>query len=57
MEKPKRGGNREGSGRPPVPYKTKSLQFKVREELAEDLKKDIKILIHQKTKEYLNPPK
>lgn len=48
MKQEKRGGKREGSGRPPVTYKTKLLQFRVPEDLANELKIEIRMLIKAK---------
>jgi hypothetical protein len=49
MEKPTKGGKREGSGRPPVTYETKLIQFRVPAELAEEIKRECRIIIKSKT--------
>jgi hypothetical protein len=45
--------NLKKAGRPPTPYDSKYLQFKVPTELAPELKREIRIIIKPIIKEYL----
>ena len=45
-----RGGKRTGAGRKPAPYQTKTISFRVRVDLADDLRNSIKQFIKQYTK-------
>lgn len=42
-----KGGKRNGSGRKPAPYKTKTISIRVREEWAEEVKQAAKDKIKQ----------
>ena len=49
-KKETRGGKRIGAGRKPAPYQTKTISFRVRVDLADDLKNSIKQFIKQYNK-------
>ena len=49
-KKETRGGKRTGAGRKPAPYQTKTISFRVRVDLADDLRNSIKQFIKQYTK-------
>ena len=42
-----KGGKRKGAGRKPAPYQTKTISFRVRVDLADDLRNSIKQFIKQ----------
>lgn len=42
-----KGGKRTGAGRKPAPYQTKTISFRVRVDLADDLRNSIKQFIKQ----------
>jgi hypothetical protein len=44
-----KGGKRNGAGRKPAPYKTKTISIRVREEWAEEVKQAAKDKIRQLT--------
>ncbi len=44
-----KGGKRNGAGRKPAPYKTKTISIRVREEWAEEVKQAAKNKIRQLT--------
>lgn len=52
MKNPKenRGGNRPNAGRKKSPYKTKTISFRVRVEIAAEIKKIVKDIIQEKLK-------
>ena len=45
--KPTKGGKRKGAGRKPALFKTKTISFRVRVDLADELKNSIKQFIKQ----------
>jgi hypothetical protein len=48
----KRGGKRNGAGRKPAPYKTKTLSFRIREAWEKEIKETVKNKILELTKNY-----
>jgi len=49
MKKENRGGARAGAGRKPAPYKTKTISFRVREELVPVIRDAVKRIIEMAT--------
>lgn len=47
--KPTKGGKRKGAGRKPALFKTKTISFRVRVDLADELKNSIKQFIQKHT--------
>ena len=48
----KRGGKRNGAGRKPAPYKTKTLSLRIREAWEKEIKETVKNKILELTKNY-----
>ena len=48
----KRGGKRNGAGRKPAPYKTKTISFRIRETWEKEIKETVKNKILELKKNY-----